>query len=90
MIDYSRAMSATVLPEVAARFAPYWRLSIVAASEGENPAATRPELLCGACGSGDVRSVGSGAGGSVAGGEVWEEVACGQCHAVTEYRHEWG
>ncbi len=80
----------TVRPEVALRFGPYWRLSILEAAEGGVVPPLDATWLCGACASSQLLAVGSGGYGSAAGGEHWTEVQCAECGAITEYRHEWG
>lgn len=80
----------TVRSDLAEAFGPYWRLTVVDAPGGGDPAPIPSDWRCGACGGPALRSVGSGAGGGIAGGELWHEVRCEACGAVTEYRHEWG
>lgn len=79
-----------LLEHVVAPFAPYWRARLVTAKDGA-PVERLPEAFpCGACGAAEVRGIGTGATGSVAGGEVWYDVQCTRCGALTEYAHEWG
>lgn len=74
----------------AARFAPTWRARRVDAADGVAGARLPEPFVCATCGSPEVRCVGSGSHGTVAGGETWYDVACAGCGTITEYAHAWG
>ena len=74
----------------AAAFAPYWQARVTSEASGD-PVDRLPEaFVCAACGSPAVSPRTTGAGGGVAGGEIWYDIGCERCGVVTEYLHEWG